>query len=149
MRKIFKFALLCAFSSVIFCYSCKKSSSSSPSSTSSDPRDAIAGSWIVTDNISYTIAGNTTHTYVLNVSKGSASDAIVLTNFEGEKGVVINAILNGSSFTIPSQTVKDGTNAQVTGSGTFSGNTVTYTYNLAESDEWGGNATSRSTGTKK
>jgi hypothetical protein len=146
MKKLISTALLCSFS-ILFClFSCRKSPAPAPSPTSGDP---IVGSWQIHDNQSATVAGKSTHDYVVTIARTGTTGTITMSNFAGETNATINANLSGNNFTIPQQNVNVGTNLGITGSGNFSGNTISYTYTMTRSPQYGGDANCTCTGTRK
>lgn len=90
-----------------------------------DPREAFLGNYSVTDSA---FGGGTTFvetvTYLLSITTNNTdADTLYLNNLSNE-GQNYFAILNGSTFTIPSQS--ESGPYTLHGSGSFSGNQVTY-----------------------
>lgn len=89
-----------------------------------DPRDPYLGSFLVTDTLYMFGSFSEAVTYTLQVTTGGTSaDTIQLNNLWNDGSNYI-AIMNGSSFTIPSQQVSGPYYA--TGSGNFTNDVITY-----------------------
>jgi hypothetical protein len=114
--------VILGFSVVLFLFSsCKKE----------DVREPYIASYNATDI--YTSDGQTfTDNYSFVITKSNvSSDRILLNGFSNTPGVAVEATVSGNNFTIPQQTlVVDGTNIGISGSGSLSGNRLTYSYSL-------------------
>jgi hypothetical protein len=107
----FLFLALILSSAIISC-----TKEEDPSVTSGDDRDKFLGAWHVSSH--HTQFGD--KTWDMNVTaSNSASDQILISNFNLNSGTTTTANVDGSSFTIPSQVVSSET---IKGSGTYSSN---------------------------
>jgi hypothetical protein len=94
-----------------------------------DDRDQYVGTYNAEDK--YVESGITyTENYSFTITKSSvSSDRIIMTGFAGAPGVSVEATVSGNNFTIPQQTIVfDGENIGISGSGSISGNSLTYSY---------------------
>jgi hypothetical protein len=111
-----------------------------------DPRDEFIGSYSVTDS-AFGSGGSTfvsASTYSITISKDAASatelDFLNIWN----DGLTHNATLTGSSFNLPSQAKGDGDPYNISGSGSFGTNSISFTMHSGP----GGNFINEITGTK-
>lgn len=97
-----------------------------------DAREDFMGTWRATESF---VIQNTTFndTYTFTITKSSGSQRnILLTGFAGAPSETITAAVDGNSFVIPQQTIiSDGESVGVSGSGTISGNSISYSYNAS------------------
>ncbi len=97
-----------------------------------DARAAFAGTWRATET--FVLDGvpfSDTYTFTITQSSGSERN-ILLTGFAAEPSETITASVDGNSFVIPQQTIiSAGESVGVSGSGSISGNTITYSYNAS------------------
>jgi len=90
-------------------------------------------------------SGNFTYTMNINTSAAGVQN-VVFSNFGGY-GVTVNGTINGSSITVPNQTLDvTGTSATFSGSGQISGVILTLTYTTSAG---GGSETCTATCTKQ
>ncbi len=137
MKKIIYISSL-LFSVILI--SCAKEDSTdpnSPSTPSSDVRDAFVANWNVTEN---STTSTTPNSYVVGITKqASSSTAIVINNFYGLNTYSVSATVSGNFFNIPYQSIKNNTNSTIgfaIGSGTLATNTkinITYTTSISGS----------------
>lgn len=117
--------------------SCAKDDGTDPNATSptTDNRDALIGSWGVTEN---STTSTTPNTYTVIIGKqSSTSSGIVIDNFYGLTTYSVSAVVTGNTFKIPYQSIKNNTNSTIgfaAGSGTLATSTkinITYTTSIA------------------
>jgi len=97
-----------------------------------DAREAFEGTWRATET--FVFDGTPfSETYTFTITKSSGSErSILLTGFAAEPSETINASVDGSSFVIPQQTIiSGGESVGISGSGSISGNTITYSFNAS------------------
>ncbi len=97
-----------------------------------DTRAAFEGTWRATET--FVLEGVPfSDTYTFSITKSSGSERnILLTGFAAEPSETITASVDGDSFVIPQQTIiSGGESVGVSGSGSISGNTITYSYNAS------------------
>ena len=89
-----------------------------------DPRDELVGKWYVDE-----VTENNAHNYYeVSIAKGDPSDMLHIHNFANiSENLYAEVSLNGSSLTIPNQTV-DGNDIE--GSGSITDNFIDFTYTL-------------------
>ena len=120
MKKFYSF-IAAAILTVSLFTSCEKE----------DDRDAFVGTWNVNETWTISGWGSGTDNYTITISKSSTADNGIIVSSFGDIDVTINATVSGSSVTIPSQTVYyDGDAVNVSGSGSLSGSTLIYNYNI-------------------
>lgn len=97
-----------------------------------DAREAYEGTWRATESFVFDgVPFNDTYTFSITKSSGSERN-ILLTGFAAEPSETISASVDGNSFVIPQQTIiSAGESVGVSGSGSISGNTITYSYNAS------------------
>jgi hypothetical protein len=97
-----------------------------------DSRGAFEGTWRATET--FVINGNPFNdTYTFTITKSSGSERnILLTGFASEPSETITASVDGNSFVIPQQTIiSGGESVGVSGSGSISGSSITFSYNAS------------------
>ncbi len=127
MKRVFKsFLAIAAFAAVSSITSCTKTCD--PGYEGSDCKTEIRAKFIGQFQGPETCTVGTDN-YTVTITR-SSSDAlkIVFTNVYNQ-AYTATATVDGSSFTVESQTVA--TNVTVSGTGTISGNTLTFTYTIA------------------
>ncbi|MFP4288198.1 MAG: hypothetical protein ACLFQS_02985 [Bacteroidales bacterium] len=97
-----------------------------------DAREIFEGTWRATENFVFDGAPfSDTYTFTITKSSGSEKN-ILLTGFAAEPSESITASVDGNSFVIPQQTIiSNGESVGVSGSGSISDNTITYSYNAS------------------
>ncbi len=97
-----------------------------------DPREAFEGTWRATE--SFVFDGSTFNdTYTFTITRSSGNERnILLSGFAGEPSETITASVDGNSFVIPQQTIiSAGESVGVSGSGSISGNSISFSYNAS------------------
>jgi hypothetical protein len=113
------------------------SSCSDNDAVNPDTRQQFIGSYNVED---ISAATGTKYNYNVDIDLGSKGD-LELSNFGGVMNVPVKAKLDGNLLTVSSQTFTNpnGSTLTVSGTGTFTGVTLTFTYTLSGYGEYTGN----------
>jgi hypothetical protein len=106
----------------------------------SDPTANFVGSWDVDEEYTVPGWGTMTDSYSITITKSSTGSSTILISNFANIDETVTATVSGNTMTITSQSVDwDGDLVTVSGSGTLSGSTLSFSYNIP--DFWTGECT--------